>query len=48
LRFQLARRDPSGNYTTGIERLSGTTQIGNGEPQAIKNAATTAIIRSIG
>lgn len=40
LRFQLARRDPSGNYTTGIERLSGTTQIGNGEPQAIKNAAT--------
>jgi hypothetical protein len=40
MRFQLARRDPSGNYTTGIERLSGTTQIGNGEPQAIKNAAT--------
>ena len=40
LRFQLARRDPSGNYTTGIERLSGTTLIGNGEPQAIKNAAT--------
>ena len=40
LRFQLARRDPSGNYTSGIERLSGTTQIGNGEPQAIKNAAT--------
>ncbi|MBC7588767.1 MAG: hypothetical protein H7178_10475, partial [Chitinophagaceae bacterium] len=40
LRFQLARRDPSGNYTTGVERKVGTTNIAGGEPQPIKNAAT--------
>jgi len=40
LRFTLAKRDPGGNFTTGIQRLSGTTQIGTGEPQAVKNAAT--------
>ncbi len=40
MRFQLARRDPSGVYTTGIERKIGAVAIGGGEPQAIKNAAT--------
>lgn len=40
IRFTLAKRDVSGNFTTGIERLVGTTQIGNSEPQAVKNAAT--------
>lgn len=40
IRFTLARRDVAGNFTTGIQRLSGTTQIGMGEPQAVKNAAT--------
>jgi Pregnancy-associated plasma protein-A len=40
IRFTLAKRDVSGNFTTGIQRLSGTTQIGASEPQAVKNAAT--------
>lgn len=40
IRFTLAKRDVSGNFTTGIERLVGTTTIGLGEPQAVKNAAT--------
>lgn len=39
MRFRLARRDPSGNFTTGIERKVGNVLIGGGEPQAIKNAA---------
>ncbi len=40
IRFCLAKRDPSGNATTGIERKVGTTQIAGGEPQPLKNAAT--------
>lgn len=40
IRFILARRDATGNFTTGIERLSGTTLIGLSEPQAVKNAAS--------
>jgi hypothetical protein len=40
IRFTLAKRDVSGNFTTGIERRTGTTTIGTGEPQAVKNAAT--------
>jgi hypothetical protein len=39
LRFCLAKRDPSGNFTTGIERRVGTAAIGGGEPQAIKSFA---------
>jgi hypothetical protein len=41
IRFTLAKRDVSGNFTTGIQRLAGTTAIGSGEPQAVKNASTT-------
>lgn len=37
LRFTLAKRDVSGNFTTGIERRSAGTQIGGGEPQAVKS-----------
>lgn len=40
IRFTLAKRDVSGNFTTGIERRVGTTTIGTSEPQAVKNAAT--------
>jgi hypothetical protein len=40
IRFCLAKRDPAGNATSGIERKVGTTNIGGGEPQAIKNVAT--------
>ncbi|MBL0337269.1 MAG: hypothetical protein IPP73_18625 [Chitinophagaceae bacterium] len=40
IRFTLAKRDMSGNFTTGIERVVGTTTISTGEPQAVKNAAT--------
>lgn len=40
IRFTLAKRDVSGNFTTGIERLTGTTSIASSEPQAVKNAAT--------
>jgi hypothetical protein len=40
IRFTLAKRDVNGNFTTGIERLSGSTTIANNEPQAVKNAAT--------
>jgi Secretion system C-terminal sorting domain/Pregnancy-associated plasma protein-A len=40
IRFCLAKRDPSGNFTNGIERRSGAGTIGGGEPQAIKNFAT--------
>jgi hypothetical protein len=40
IRFTLAKRDVSGNFTTGIQRLTGTTTIGLSEPQAVKNAAT--------
>lgn len=40
LRFCLAKRDPSGNYTSGIERRVGSVPIGFGEPQAIKSFAS--------
>ncbi len=40
LRFTLAKRDPAGNFTTGIIRKSGTTLIGQSNPQPIKNSAT--------
>jgi hypothetical protein len=40
IRFALSRRDPNGNYTTGIERKTGSIMFGNGEPQPIKNAGT--------
>lgn len=40
IRFTLAKRDVSGNFTTGIERIVGTTTIGTSEPQAVKNSAT--------
>lgn len=40
IRFCLARRDPSGNYTSGIERRTGAGTIGSGEPQAIKSFGT--------
>lgn len=36
IRFCLARRDPSGNFTTGIERRVGTVGIAGGEPQPLK------------
>jgi hypothetical protein len=39
LRFTLARRDPSGNLTNGIERKVGAGTINGGEPQPIKAAA---------
>lgn len=40
LRFTLAKRDVNGNFTTGIERVSGTTQILQSNPQPIKNSNT--------
>lgn len=40
LRFTLAKRDPSGNFTTGIIRKSGSTEIVTGTNQPIKNSAT--------
>lgn len=40
IRFTLAKRDVNGNFTTGVERISGTTTIGTSEPQAVKNPAT--------
>jgi hypothetical protein len=39
IRFTLARRDPQGIFTTGIERKNGDINIGISEPQAIKNSA---------
>ncbi len=42
LRFSLARRDPAGNFTTGIVRKVGTTLIIQGNPQPIKNSATAS------
>jgi len=39
IRFCLARRDPSGNFTNGIERRVGSATIGFGEPQPIKSFA---------
>lgn len=39
IRWCLARRDPSGNFTNGIERRVGAGNIGGGEPQAIKSTA---------
>jgi hypothetical protein len=40
IRFALARRNSSGNATTGIERKVGTGAIGTSNPQAIKTAAS--------
>jgi PKD-like domain/Secretion system C-terminal sorting domain/Pregnancy-associated plasma protein-A/CARDB len=40
IRFCLARRDPAGNFTNGIERRVGAGNIGASEPQAIKNFGT--------
>ncbi|MDB5251869.1 MAG: type sorting protein [Flaviaesturariibacter sp.] len=39
LRFTLAKRDPNGNLTNGIERKVGAGTINGGEPQPIKSAA---------
>ena len=39
LRWALAKRDPSGNCTTGIERRIGAGAIQNGNPQPIKSTA---------
>lgn len=40
IRWCLAKRDPNGNFTSGIERrASATVQIGGGEPQPIKSFA---------
>lgn len=39
LRFCLAKRDPAGNFTNGIERRAGAGTIGSGEPQSIKSFA---------
>jgi hypothetical protein len=40
IRFTLAKRDVNGNFTTGVQRMAGTTTIGTSEPQAVKNAST--------
>ncbi len=40
LRFTLAKRDIAGNFTTGIVRVSGTTEILQTNPQPIKNSNT--------
>ncbi|HMO63428.1 MAG TPA: T9SS type A sorting domain-containing protein [Ferruginibacter sp.] len=40
LRFALARRDIAGNFTTGILRVPGTTQIAFTTNQPVKNSAT--------
>jgi hypothetical protein len=40
IRFCLAKRDPAGNFTTGIERKVGTAGIAGGEPQPLKSVAT--------
>ncbi len=40
MRFAIARRDPSGALTNGVERKVGPGIIGGGEPQAIKSTAT--------
>ncbi len=40
IRFTLARRDPNGNFTTGIERKQSNVSIGLSEPQAIKNSGS--------
>lgn len=40
IRFALARRDPQGNFTTGIERKQSNVLIGISEPQAIKKSAS--------
>jgi len=41
LRFTLAKRDLAGNFTTGIIRKVGTTEIGLSNPQLIKSSATS-------
>jgi hypothetical protein len=38
IRFALAKRDPNGRSTNGIERKTGNINIGFAEPQAIKSA----------
>lgn len=40
LRFTLAKRDVNGKFTTGIVRVSGTTEISQTNPQPIKNSNT--------
>jgi hypothetical protein len=40
LRFVRAKRDINGNFTTGIIRKTGTTEIVGGNPQPIKNSNT--------
>ncbi len=40
IRFTLARRDPQGNFTTGIERKQSNVLIGLNEPQAIKKSGS--------
>ena len=40
IRFTLARRDPQGNFTTGIERKQSNVLIGISEPQAIKKSSS--------
>lgn len=39
IRWCLARRDPAGNFTNGIERRVGAGNIAGGEPQPIKSFA---------
>ncbi|MGZ5191135.1 MAG: M43 family zinc metalloprotease, partial [Flavisolibacter sp.] len=39
IRFVRAKRDPNGNFTTGIERRVGAGTINGGEPQPIKSTA---------
>jgi hypothetical protein len=40
LRFALAKRDPAGKYTTGIERKVGTAGIDDSEPQPMKSTTS--------
>ena len=40
LRFVLAKRDPAGNFTTGVIRKVGTTAITTSNNEPIKNSAT--------
>lgn len=40
IRFTLARRDPLGNFTSGIERKQSNVLIGFAEPQAIKKSGS--------
>lgn len=40
LQFTLAKRDPNGNFTTGVLRVEGITQIESSNPQPIKNSSS--------